>query len=69
MTTDDDDNLITFPGLITREEAQTIMAPKYPRGAVVGINDEDFDITIYGSPTRAELLWLAKQLEMKAMFR
>ena len=60
------DNVVDFPGPLSRQEAEIL---SLQNGVVLSINDSETDIKVFGSPTSAELLWLAEQLRIKALFK
>lgn len=57
--------IIDFPGPLSREQATSLSLGK---GAVCSIDNDGHEIVIFGSPTAMELLWLAEQLRLKALY-
>lgn len=61
--------IIQFPGPINKQEAKNhVEEAGWENGVILTIGKDDTDIVTFGSPTSAELLWLAEQLRLKALF-
>ena len=64
------DNVLEFPGPLRKQEAiDSVTEQGWETGVILTIGKDDTEIVVFGTPTSAELLWLAEQLRLKALFK